>query len=205
MGQPQQKAQPPPKDPMDIILDIRMSKKRLQSDARKCEKEKEQNMQKAKAALLKNNEEGAKLFLQTAMSKQNEATNLQKMANKLEMVEQQVKSQQNNLQMVNQLSRITPIMAQYSQNMSTEQIYNNMDQFNNVMDDIMVQGNVVNNMLNKNSDYQTNMQVDMALQQMKNEEAVKLQNLQPVELQFQNLQQQQQQQIPNYQQKQFQQ
>ena len=32
-----------------------------------------------------------------------------------------------------------------------------MDQFNNVMDDIMVQGNVVNNMLNKNSDYQTNM------------------------------------------------
>ena len=31
------------------------------------------------------------------------------------------------------------------------------------MDDIMVQGNVVNNMMNKNSDYQTNMQVDMAL------------------------------------------
>lgn len=54
---------------MDIILDLRMTKKRLEAEARKAEKDSQKDQAKAKEALKKNNEESARLFLQNAMNK----------------------------------------------------------------------------------------------------------------------------------------
>jgi charged multivesicular body protein 1 len=48
---------------MDIQLDLRMTWKRLESESKRSIKEVDKNMAKAKEALKKNNEEGAKLFL----------------------------------------------------------------------------------------------------------------------------------------------
>ncbi|CAD8158838.1 unnamed protein product [Paramecium octaurelia] len=199
MGQPNQKAAPvKPRDPMDIQLDLRMTWKRLESESKRSLKEQEKNVAKAKEALKKNNEEGAKLFLQTAMAKKQESENLQKMATKIQFVESQVKSAQANADMMQQLNVVTPIMQQYTNNMSIEQLYQNINQFDRALDDIMVQGKVMDSMMNKNSnDFQTNMAVDQMMQQLKKEEALKLQDLQPSNMQFQQIQQQQQQ--PQYQ------
>ncbi|CAD8143384.1 unnamed protein product [Paramecium pentaurelia] len=199
MGQPNQKAAPvKARDPMDIQLDLRMTQKRLESESKRSLKEQDKNIAKAKEALKKNNEEGAKLFLQTAMAKKQESENLQKMATRIQFVESQVKSSQANADMMQQLNVVTPIMQQYANTMSVEQLYQNINQFDRALDDIMVQGKVVDSMMNKNSnDFQTNMAVDQMMQQLKKEEALKLQELQPSNMQFQQLQQQQQQ--PQYQ------
>ncbi|CAK72183.1 unnamed protein product (macronuclear) [Paramecium tetraurelia] len=199
MGQPNSKAAPvQPRDPMDIQLDLRMTWKRLESESKRSLKEQDKNVAKAKEALKKNNEEGAKLFLQTAMAKKQESENLQKMATKIQFVESQVKSAQANADMMQQLNVVTPIMQQYTNNMSIEQLYQNINQFDRALDDIMVQGKVMDSMMNKNSnDFQTNMAVDQMMQQLKKEEALKLQDLQPSNMQFQQIQQQQQQ--PQYQ------
>jgi hypothetical protein len=50
MGNKQMKNQPPPppRDPMDILLDLRMTSRRLESDSKRSLKEAEKNIQKAK-------------------------------------------------------------------------------------------------------------------------------------------------------------
>ena len=49
-----------PIDLDDAILDMRMTAKRFEMESKKAEKEKGQQMKKAKIALQKGNEEGAK-------------------------------------------------------------------------------------------------------------------------------------------------
>jgi charged multivesicular body protein 1 len=53
----------------DTIIEMKMSSKRMARESTKSMKESQQYMKKAKDALKKNNEEGAKLYLQSAASK----------------------------------------------------------------------------------------------------------------------------------------
>lgn len=65
---------PPPKKPTmeDTLIEMKMTSKRMAREATKSKKESEKYMKMAKEALKKNNEEGAKLYLQSAASKRAE-------------------------------------------------------------------------------------------------------------------------------------
>ena len=65
---------PPPKAPTmeETIIEMKMTARRFANESKKAEKEEKQNMDKAKMALKKNNEEGAKLYLMSAAAKHNE-------------------------------------------------------------------------------------------------------------------------------------
>lgn len=56
----------------DTIIEMKIASKRMHRDSTKSMKESGQYMKKAKEALKKNNEEGAKLYLQSAASKRTE-------------------------------------------------------------------------------------------------------------------------------------
>ena len=62
---------PPAKKPTmeDTMIEMKMASKRMGRESTKSMKESQQYMKKAKEALKKNNEEGAKLYLQSAASK----------------------------------------------------------------------------------------------------------------------------------------
>lgn len=60
MGNDPKKPAPPPPTIDDVILDMRLSAKRFENEAKRCEREKTQMMNKAKQALAKNNDEGNK-------------------------------------------------------------------------------------------------------------------------------------------------
>jgi len=62
---------PPAKRPTmeDTLIEMKMSSKRMARESAKSLKESNAYMKKAKEALKKNNEEGAKLYLQSAASK----------------------------------------------------------------------------------------------------------------------------------------
>ena len=66
--------EPPPKKPTmeDTMIEMKMASKRMARESTKSMKESQQYMKKAKDALKKNNEEGAKLYLQSAASKRAE-------------------------------------------------------------------------------------------------------------------------------------
>ena len=56
----------------DTIIEMKMSSKHMSRESSKAMKESQQYMKKAKDALRKNNEDGAKLYLQSAASKRTE-------------------------------------------------------------------------------------------------------------------------------------
>lgn len=100
---------------------MRLSAKRFENEAKRCEREKTQLMNKAKQALQKNNEEGnryllsclgAKLYLTSAMNKQKEAENLQRMAHKMDALQGQIRSTTNQTATINSISKITPLLNQ---------------------------------------------------------------------------------------------
>jgi len=53
----------------DALIDMKINSKRMARESQKSMKESQNCMKKAKDALRKNNEDGAKLYLQSAASK----------------------------------------------------------------------------------------------------------------------------------------
>lgn len=75
----------------DVILDMRMTAKRFEMEAGRAEREKKKQIDKARAAIKKNNDEGAKMFLNIAATKQKEAAGLLRMAHKMEALTTTIK------------------------------------------------------------------------------------------------------------------
>ena len=72
MGNDAPKKKPPTME--DTLIEMKMASKRMARESAKSKKESEKYMKMAKEALKKNNEEGAKLYLQSAASKRAECT-----------------------------------------------------------------------------------------------------------------------------------
>ncbi|KRX00157.1 hypothetical protein PPERSA_10656 [Pseudocohnilembus persalinus] len=178
MGANNDKPQQPVKqpDPLDVILDMKMTAKRFERDSAKAEKEKAVQTKKAKMALQKGNEEGARLYLQNAAMKQQESLNLLRMAHKLEAIQSNLKSNLSNQEMASQLNRITPYLQQHAQSVPIEQLYGQMQNFEQAMDEVTVQNKIVTNIVNQNSDVSQDIVVDQMLQQMKNEQMAEISN-----------------------------
>ena len=179
MGGQNEKPKPRPQPTLeDILLDMRMQAKSFERDSRKAEKEKNQCIAKARVALQKGNEEGAKLYLGTAATKQTESQQMLRMAHKMDALVVQLKGNTSSQKMVEQISRLTPVLNQQVQNFPVEQLYANLNQFENAMDEIMVNGRVMDQVLNQNNTMQANQDVavDQMMQQLKQENLNDLQN-----------------------------
>ena len=72
MGGHQPKAPKPTLE--DALIEMKINSKRLNRESAKAMKDSQNYMKKAKQALKKNNEDGAKLYLQSAASKRAEGT-----------------------------------------------------------------------------------------------------------------------------------
>lgn len=69
MGNKQKAPQPTLED---ALIEMKINSKRMNRESGKAMKESQQYMKKAKEALRKNNEDGAKMYLQSAASKRAE-------------------------------------------------------------------------------------------------------------------------------------
>ncbi|EGR30865.1 snf7 family protein, putative [Ichthyophthirius multifiliis] len=180
MGGQQDKQQaPPPPTTQEILIDMKLAAKSFERDAKKAEKEKQQQYLKAQQAIKKNNEEGAKLYLQNMMQKDREMKNMQRMSQKMDALQMQIKTNTSNTAMIEQISRITPLLGQQAHMMSPEAIYSNMDQYEKAMDDILVGGKIMDEVMNKNqdSDVNGNIAIDGMLNQLKLENMNEINNI----------------------------
>ena len=72
MGQDEQKPVPKKMSLEDNIIEMKIQCKQLERASKKAEKESHSYQKKAKEALKKNSEEGAKMYLMSAANKRNE-------------------------------------------------------------------------------------------------------------------------------------
>ncbi|EGR34601.1 Snf7 family protein, putative [Ichthyophthirius multifiliis] len=172
MGNDSQKPiqQPKPADPIEIQIDLKMAQKQFERESKKAEKEQIQIMEKARQAVQKGNEEGAKLYLQNAMAKQKFSQNMLKMSHKIDAISAQIKMNQGNAQYIQQLNKITPYLQHHSSNLSLEQMYGQLNNFEQAMDELTIGQKVMDNIMNKN-DIQSDVAIDSMLQNMKLEYA----------------------------------
>lgn len=162
-----------PTKPMDIddtIIEMKMQAKMLERTAKKSEKESQQQVKKAKDALKKGNEEGAKLYLQNASMKNNESLNLIRTAHRLEAVTTQIKANQNNTAMTQQLKNLTPLLQQQANLDSISNVNQTLTEFQSAMDKLMIAGNIMNDQMNVGMmDPSTDANVDKMLTDLKME------------------------------------
>lgn len=154
----------------ETILDMKMTAKRFQIESNRAEKEKNREIEKARNAIKKGNDEGARLFLSMAAMKQKESMQCLRMAHKMDAMCTIIKGNTSNVAMMDSLNKIAPLLNAQAQNVPVEKIYNDMEKFEKSMDDILVSGKVMDQLLNANSqDVNQDLAVDNMLVQMKKE------------------------------------
>lgn len=154
----------------ETILDMKMTAKRFQYESNRAEKEKNKEVEKARNAIKKGNDEGARLFLSMAAMKQKESMQCLRMAHKMDAMVTIIKGNTSNVAMMDSLNKIAPLLNAQAQNVPVEKIYNDMEKFERSMDDILVSGKVMDSLLNANSqDVNQDLAVDNMLTQMKKE------------------------------------
>lgn len=89
MGGTQTKKQP---DINEVLSNMRMKAKMFHRESAKCVKEKKTFVDKAKKCLQQGNDEGARLFLESANTKDGESMKYMKIANRLEALSAKVGS-----------------------------------------------------------------------------------------------------------------
>ena len=126
----------------DIVLELKMASKRFQSESNRAEKEKQKQMNKAKEAVKKGNDESAKLYLANAAQKQNESMSLLRMAHKMDALTCTVRNNTSSTVMMAQLNNLVPALNRTSQQFPVEKMYQDMQNFEKSMDQIIVATNV---------------------------------------------------------------
>lgn len=161
----------------ETILDMKMTAKRFQIESNRAEKEKNKEIEKARNAIKKGNDEGARLFLSMAAMKQKESMQCLRMAHKMDALCTIIKGNTSNVAMMDSLNKIAPLLNAQAQNIPVEKIYNDMQNFEKSMDDILVSGKVMDSLLNANSqDVNQDLAVDNMLTQMKKEMILDVKN-----------------------------
>lgn len=154
------------------ILEMKMSAKRFENESKRANKEAEKYIANARNAVKKGNDEDARLYLTQADQKQKEATQLHRMSNKVQFIAGNIKNQASNQQMQNMISGMIPIMQgqlQSSESMLSQQ---NVQQFDDMMMKLQVNGMVMDDLINPNASNQSN--IDSNLMMLKNENHLEL-------------------------------
>ncbi|XP_031505845.1 uncharacterized protein LOC116268266 [Nymphaea colorata] len=153
---------------------MKLQSKALGRAAKKAEKEAATYQKKAKEVLKKNNEEAAKMYLMSAAAKTKEgklffnlAQNCERTAMKMEFMCGQIKSMRNNEAYINAFSALTQAATQQMGNFDAATMANQMEVFNNKMDEMMINGKMITEIMNTNETQTDGMVEEMkeALQQ----------------------------------------
>jgi charged multivesicular body protein 1 len=154
MGGAQSKKQP---DLNEVLAQMRMKGKMFHRESQKCLKEKKTFVDKAKKCLQQGNEEGARLFLESANNKDSESMKYLKIANRLEALSAKVggnfKTQDvsDNLpQLMNHLAGLTPFLDDAAEKMPLDLMYTKMAAFEQSYDQMTVKGKMVSEAIDNN-------------------------------------------------------
>ena len=161
---------PPPKvlSIEEQCLEMKMAAKRFENDSKRANKEAQKQVEKARVAVKKGMEEDARLYLTQAGQKQKEATQLHRMANKVDFIAGNIKNQANNQQMQNMISGIIPVMQQQLSVSDNLLQSNNIQIFDEILTKMEVNQRVFDDLTNPNLS-NDQMDIENNLHMLKNE------------------------------------
>jgi len=169
------KKKQPEEDIQDMILGMRLTSKQFQNAAKRAQKDQEKEIKKAREALKKSNEEGAKLFLQNAANKYKESQSMMKMAHRMDAMSMNIQHNTNNTEMMKNLSKMTPMLMKQQEMMNPETMSNNLKQYQDAMDSITIAGRIMDMNLGETmSDQATDTGVEGMMENLKQEIAMEL-------------------------------
>ena len=140
---------PAPPDMVEVLIGMKMKSKMFTRQSQKAAKEKTKYYEMAKKQLKSGNQEGAQMYLELANQKDQETKQMLRMGIRLETLAIQIKAKQNSVDMVDNLSAITPILEMQSMDMPIEQMYMKLENFNSAYDDLTIKGNILDDGMEK--------------------------------------------------------
>jgi len=152
MGGKNTKPKRDPRDEIeDAIMEMRMTSKQFENASRRAQRDQKKEIDKARAALKKGNEEGAKLFLQNAATKYKETQNLQRMAHRMDAISMHLKANMNNTDLMKTLAGLTPKLKMQEQMMDPVSLSNNLGEYQKAMDQLTIAGKIMDSAMNQNN------------------------------------------------------
>merc|ERR1712032_849870 len=127
MGGSKSKQQKQP-DLQEVLIQMKMKAKMFQRESQKCLKEQKTFYAQAKKALTAGNEEGARLYLESANQKKSESMKYQRVSTRLETLAGKVGANFKSQDMINHLGQITPFLEATAEQLPLEVMNDMMDQ-----------------------------------------------------------------------------
>lgn len=123
---------------MDTVIDVKMTKKQLDSCHKRSTKEEATLKGKVKKAIEQGNAETARIYAEQAIMKKNEALNFLKLAAKMDAVASRLESAEKSQQISKAVMGSVPQLQRALRDMNPEQMAQNMDQFEKIFEDLDV-------------------------------------------------------------------
>ena len=136
-------------DMTEVLIQMKMKAKTFSRQAVKSLKEKDKYYKLAKEQLKKGNEEGAQMYMGLVSQKQAEHMQFLRLSGRLEVIQVQIRSKMNSVDMVNELNMITPILQQNAEEMPIEEMYRKLESFGTSFDDLQIKGQILDDGMEK--------------------------------------------------------
>ncbi|CAD7969329.1 unnamed protein product [Amoebophrya sp. A120] len=168
----------PSKTLMDTIIEVKLTKKRLEAAQRKAEKQHGMEKQKVLKAIEQGNLEGARVYAENAIRKKSEALQMLRLAARMDAVASKLDTAEKTQAMSQNISDTIPQLDDALTKMTPEAIATNMDQFEKIFDDLDVRMNYITTAVDSTTASATpTNEVDLLIQQVGEEHAMDVSNL----------------------------
>lgn len=127
------------------LLELRLTAKQLQREAKKCEKNSKASKTKLKAAIERGDMEGAKIYASNSIRDKNQALNYLRLASRIEAVSQRVQTAISMGRLNKTMSKTVVGMDKVLKTMDVEKIGKVMDKFESNFEDLDVRSAYMTN------------------------------------------------------------
>jgi len=135
---------PTQKQMIDLQVRLTMVTKKLNTEARKREKERDKAKLEVAKCLKKGDRAGAQTYAETAIDKDNQRLKFLRLGQRYDRVKDKVKEQQTMASLTKDIGKVTKVMAQVQASMDTEATMEVMAQFEEQCMDLEVMSKVQN-------------------------------------------------------------
>jgi len=130
---------------MNQIMDLKITSKSLQRQARKCEKEEKAEKLKVKKAIEKGNMDGARIYAENSIRKHNEQLNYMRLASRLDAVVSRLDTQAKMMTINKSMTSIVKALDSALATGNLQKMSETMDQFETQFVNMEVQSQFVEN------------------------------------------------------------
>jgi len=130
---------------MNQIMDLKITSKSLQRQARKCEKEEKAEKLKVKKAIEKGNMDGARIYAENSIRKHNEQLNYMRLASRLDAVVSRLDTQAKMMTINKSMTSIVKALDSALATGNLQRMSETMDQFEAQFVNMEVQSQFVEN------------------------------------------------------------